>query len=90
MIAVCVYDEAYYVKRIQTYFPNSLILVIGIYLIMDDRIWSQASLPIRFCGLGIRKVSNVSLLAFLYSGYSVQNIFGKSLAHLWVPLIWHT
>lgn len=40
----------------------------------DDRAWRQASLPIRFGGLGIRKISSVSLPAFLSSAYSTQKL----------------
>ena len=41
---------------------------------LDDTSWCQASLPIRFGGLGIRKTSSVALPAFLASSYSIVNL----------------
>lgn len=45
----------------------------------DDRSWSQASLPIRFGGLGIRKISDVALPAFLASVHGVHDLIGNIL-----------
>ncbi|KAJ0183176.1 hypothetical protein K1T71_001152 [Dendrolimus kikuchii] len=45
----------------------------------DDRTWTQASLPIRYGGLGIRKISAVSLPAFLSSVYSTKDLIGEIL-----------
>ncbi|XP_072947725.1 uncharacterized protein [Epargyreus clarus] len=44
---------------------------------LDDRSWSQASLPIRFGSLGIRKASAVALPAFLSSIHSTSSLFQK-------------
>lgn len=46
---------------------------------LDENMFIQASLPIRFGGLGIRKISSVSLPAFLSSVYSVKDLVGKIL-----------
>ncbi|XP_073960116.1 uncharacterized protein [Choristoneura fumiferana] len=43
----------------------------------DERSWTQATLPIRFGGLGVRSISSVALPAFLSSGYSTRDLFGK-------------
>ena len=43
----------------------------------DDRSWTQATLPIRFGGLGIRKISSVALPAFLSSVHSTHDLFGN-------------
>lgn len=45
-----------------------------------ERSWTQASLPIRFGGLGIRKLSSVSLPAFLSSVHCAQSLIGEILA----------
>ncbi|XP_063547387.1 uncharacterized protein LOC134754868 [Cydia strobilella] len=45
----------------------------------DDRSWTQASLPIRFGGLGIRKISCVALPAFLSSVHGAQSLIEKIL-----------
>lgn len=39
--------------------------------------WTQASLPVRFGGIGIRKVSSVSLPAFIASAFGCTNLFNK-------------
>ncbi|KAI5651412.1 hypothetical protein NE865_00656 [Phthorimaea operculella] len=46
---------------------------------LDDTAWIQASLPIRFGGLGIRKATSVSLPAFLSSAHSANPLCGKVL-----------
>ncbi|XP_061717664.1 uncharacterized protein LOC133525431 [Cydia pomonella] len=45
-----------------------------------ERTWTQASLPVRLGGLGIRKISSVALPAFLASVHGAQNLIGKILA----------
>lgn len=42
--------------------------------------WTQATLPIRFGGLGIRKISSIALPAFLASVHGAQILIGKILA----------
>ncbi|CAG9118843.1 unnamed protein product [Plutella xylostella] len=42
-----------------------------------DRDWLQASLPIRFGGIGVRKVSDVALPAFLSSTHSTLALYNK-------------
>ncbi|XP_061706793.1 uncharacterized protein LOC133517477 [Cydia pomonella] len=45
----------------------------------EERSWTQATLPIRHGGLGIRKISSVSLPAFLSSVHSAQNLIDSIL-----------
>ncbi|XP_052757454.1 uncharacterized protein LOC128202180 [Galleria mellonella] len=45
----------------------------------EDRIWTQASLPVRHGGLGIRQISHISLPAFLSSAHGTQNLVKKIL-----------
>ncbi|XP_072937198.1 uncharacterized protein [Epargyreus clarus] len=47
---------------------------------ISDRAWTQASLPIRYGGLGVRKISSVSLPAFLSSTHSTQDLVSKILS----------
>ncbi|KAG7295586.1 hypothetical protein JYU34_021841 [Plutella xylostella] len=58
---------------------------------MDDRGWTQATLPVRYGGIGIRKASDVALPAFLSSVYSTRDLFGRiitpSLGDLEVPCL---
>ncbi|KAJ8727191.1 hypothetical protein PYW08_015588 [Mythimna loreyi] len=58
---------------------------------LDDRAWLQATLPIRFGGLGIRKITSVSLPAFLSSVRSTQQltsgILTQSLVDCEVPCL---
>ncbi|XP_041980282.1 uncharacterized protein LOC121733945 [Aricia agestis] len=42
---------------------------------ISDTSWAQATLPIRFGGLGLRSVSSVSLPAFLSSAHSIHPLF---------------
>ncbi|XP_063618720.1 uncharacterized protein LOC134791601 [Cydia splendana] len=44
---------------------------------LDNRAWTQASLPIRHGGLGIRQVVSVALPAFLSSFHSTQDLANK-------------
>ncbi|KPI97466.1 hypothetical protein RR46_09373 [Papilio xuthus] len=46
---------------------------------LNEQSWTQASLPIRYGGLGIRKISCVALPAFLSSVHSSANLIGKIL-----------
>ncbi|KPJ12202.1 hypothetical protein RR48_02485 [Papilio machaon] len=46
---------------------------------LNEQSWTQASLPIRFGGLGIRKISSVALPAFLSSVHSSANLISKIL-----------
>ena len=46
---------------------------------MDARTWAQASLPIRFGGLGIRQITNVALPAFLASTFKTSVLTRKIL-----------
>lgn len=57
---------------------NILSLVLNIPL--DDQAWAQASLPIRFGGLGIRKISSVALPAFLASVHKTEELISKILS----------
>lgn len=41
----------------------------------DCNSWTQATLPVRWGGLGIRQISSVALPAFLASSYSVRDLF---------------
>ncbi|KAJ8704030.1 hypothetical protein PYW07_013330 [Mythimna separata] len=56
---------------------------------MDDRAWSQATLPIRIGGLGIRKISSISLPAFVSSVHGteklIRNVLSSSLINFNVP-----
>ena len=47
---------------------------------LDDRAWQQAALPIRMGGLGVRKISSVSLPAFLSSVHSTDTLTRKILS----------
>ncbi|KAJ0182426.1 hypothetical protein K1T71_001795 [Dendrolimus kikuchii] len=56
---------------------NTLINVLNIDL--QERIWTQATLPVRFGGLGVRKISSVALPAFLSSVHSTKKFFQEIL-----------
>ncbi|XP_072930332.1 uncharacterized protein [Epargyreus clarus] len=56
---------------------NTLVKILNCNL--SEYAWSQASLPIRYGGLGIRKISSVSLPAFLASSHSTQSLIDKIL-----------
>lgn len=49
---------------------------------LSEQSWTQGSLPIRYGGLGIRKISSVALPAFLSSVHSSSNLIGKILRAL--------
>lgn len=46
---------------------------------LTEHSWLQASLPVRYGGLGVRKISSVSLPAFLSSVHSSAGLVGKIL-----------
>jgi hypothetical protein len=46
---------------------------------LDERSWIQASLPIRHGGLGIRKMADIALPAYLSSVHGTQNLVAKIL-----------
>ena len=49
---------------------------------LSDSSWTQASLPIRYGGLGIRKISSIALPACISSAYSSTVLFQK-IMHTW-------
>lgn len=63
--------------------PIDLVLKFQIESILNIRLseqaWTQASLPIRYGGLGTRKISSISLPAFLASIHSTSDLAGKIL-----------
>ena len=65
------------VEGLDNMVKNTLSSVLNIAL--DDRAWSQASLPVRLGGLGIRKISSVALPAFISSAYSTSPLVEKIL-----------
>ena len=46
---------------------------------LDDKAWSQATLPIRMGGLGVRKISSISLPAFISSVHGTDKLIRKIL-----------
>jgi len=65
-------------QKLDDIVKHTLVSIINIPL--DNRSWSQASLPIRLGGLGIRKISCVSLPAFLSSVNSTKSLANSILA----------
>jgi hypothetical protein len=63
--------------------PIDLLLKFQIEAILNIRFseqaWTQASLPIRFGGLGTRKITSIALPAFLASIHSTSDLAGKIL-----------
>lgn len=47
---------------------------------LDDHNWTQASLPINFGGLGIRKITDICLPAFMASAYGVSDFIKSVLS----------
>ncbi|KAI5646225.1 methyltransferase domain-containing protein [Phthorimaea operculella] len=43
----------------------------------SERAWDQATLPVRFGGLGVRRTAAVALPAFLSSGFACEKLYGK-------------
>ncbi|KAJ0176783.1 hypothetical protein K1T71_007962 [Dendrolimus kikuchii] len=70
---------------------QSLTSILNLPFDFEDRTWTQATLPIRLGGLGIRKISDVALPAFLSSVYSTVDLIGKlinpSLSDFEVPYL---
>lgn len=66
-------------QQLDSIMRDTLVNIFNIPL--DDRAWDQATLPIRLGGLGIRKISCISLPAFLSSVHGtkdlIHNILGK-------------
>ncbi|KAJ8719299.1 hypothetical protein PYW08_011474 [Mythimna loreyi] len=58
---------------------------------MDDRAWAQATLPIRMGGLGVRKITSISLPAFISSVHGteklIRNILISTLINFDVPCL---
>ena len=52
----------------------------------DNHSWTQATLPIRFGGLGVRKISSVCLPAFLSSAHSSKSLVNQILNSSFGPL----
>jgi hypothetical protein len=63
------------IEPLDTALKSTLSSILNIHL--DSRAWTQASLPIRHGGLGIRQVISVALPAFLSSSYSTQDLATK-------------
>lgn len=59
-------------KKMDDCLKNSLQTIMNIQF--NDTQWSQATLPVSKGGLGIRKVSDISLPAFLSSSFGVQSL----------------
>lgn len=56
-------------------------LISTLHIELDETQWSQASLPVPFGGLGIRKISDISLPFFLSSSYSVKELL-STITHI--------
>ncbi|XP_060804915.1 uncharacterized protein LOC132902733 [Amyelois transitella] len=65
------------VQPIDQLLKNKIELILNISF--GEEAWTQASLPIRNGGLGIRKISCVALPAFLSSIHSTSNLVGNIL-----------
>jgi hypothetical protein len=61
-----------YVNSIDSSLKSSLERICNLRLI--DLQWCQSTLPIRFCGLGIRPISDICLPAFLSSIHGVKKL----------------
>lgn len=46
---------------------------------MNDEQWGQASLPVRYGGLGVRRVQDIGLVAFLASSHGVADLVARIL-----------
>lgn len=58
-----------------------------INITFDSISWSQAVLPVRFGGLGVRASSSVALPAFLSSAYSSLSLVGIILNNQQIPVV---
>jgi hypothetical protein len=56
---------------------------------LTDLQWCQSTLPIRFGGLGIRRISDICLLAFLSSVHGVKKLVSQLLNSMDNELIIH-
>ena len=76
-------------EKVDKIIRNTLTSILNVAL--DDRAWQQATLPIRLGGLGVRKISSISLPAFLSSVYGTgkltRNILSSSLVDFEVPFM---
>ncbi|XP_052741445.1 uncharacterized protein LOC128198735 [Bicyclus anynana] len=45
----------------------------------DDQSWNQATLPVKYGGIGVRKISSVALPAFLSSVHSIKELSSRIL-----------
>ncbi|KAJ8722193.1 hypothetical protein PYW08_004595 [Mythimna loreyi] len=76
-------------EKVDQIIRNTLSSILNVAL--DDRAWQQATLPIRLGGLGVRKISSISLPAFLSSVHGTEtltrNILSSSLVDVEVPCL---
>jgi hypothetical protein len=66
-----------YVNSIDSSLKPSLEKILNLRL--TDLQWCQSTLPIRFGGLGIRRISDICLPAFLSSVHGVKNLVSQLL-----------
>jgi hypothetical protein len=66
-----------YVNSIDSSLKSSLEKILNLRL--TDLQWCQSTLPIRFGGLGIRRISDICLFAFLSSVYGVKKLVSQLL-----------
>jgi hypothetical protein len=62
-----------YVNSTDSSLKSSLEKILN--LLLTDLQWCQSTLPIRFGGLGIRRISNICFHAFLSSIHGVKKLF---------------
>lgn len=60
------------IDEIDRSMKEALVSILNIEL--NEIQWAQASLPVRFGGLGVRKLNDISIPAFLASTHSVENL----------------
>lgn len=60
------------IAKIDNIIIEALVSILNIQL--NENQWTQASLPVRFGGLGTRKVTDISLPAFLASTHCVKDL----------------
>ncbi|XP_047998133.1 uncharacterized protein LOC125235580 [Leguminivora glycinivorella] len=70
-----VWKHPHLIEPLDSILKTTLSSILNIHL--DNRAWTQASLPIRHGGLGIRQVVSVALPAFLASFHSTQDLADK-------------
>jgi hypothetical protein len=76
-----------YVNSIDSSLKSSLERILNLRL--TDLQWCQSTLPIRFGGLGIRRISYICLLAFLSSVHGVKKLVSQLLNSVDNELIIH-